>query len=209
LLLAVACFSFMTFSVQAADESPLIRLNTSAICPARKNGPPSPCRHEFYRQSASPTIQRFLPAKSPGRFESGTQEQLGIADFSKLKKPGDYQLVVPGMGRSAPFRIAQDVYHEPYYVVMRGFYLWRCGTAVSATCHGETFSHAACHTNDAWLDHVGGGHTNKDGTKGWHDAAITTNTPSTPGSRLVPCSAPGRISAHNCARSVSTAGIRR
>ena len=53
---------------------------------------------------------------------------------------------------------------------MLGFYLWRCGTAVSATYHGQTFAHAACHTNDAWLDYVGGGHTHKDGTKGWHDA---------------------------------------
>ena len=53
---------------------------------------------------------------------------------------------------------------------MLGFYLWRCGTAVSATYHGKTFAHDACHTNDAWLDFVGGGHTHKDGTGGWHDA---------------------------------------
>ena len=53
---------------------------------------------------------------------------------------------------------------------MRGFYLWRCGIAVSSTYHGQTFAHAACHTNDAWLDYVGGGHTHKDGGKGWHDA---------------------------------------
>ena len=53
---------------------------------------------------------------------------------------------------------------------MLGFYLWRCGTAVSATYHGKTFAHDACHTNDAWLDFVGGGHTHKDRTGGWHDA---------------------------------------
>ena len=53
---------------------------------------------------------------------------------------------------------------------MLGMYLWRCGTAVSATYHGQIFAHEACHTNDAWLDYVGGGHTHKDGTKGWHDA---------------------------------------
>jgi endoglucanase len=99
-----------------------------------------------------------------------TQEQLYTADFSKLKRPGEYQLDVPSVGRSAPFHIAADVYREPFHTVMLGFYLWRCGTAVSATHHGETFAHAACHTNDAWLDYVGGGHTNKDGTKGWHDA---------------------------------------
>ena len=112
-----------------------------------------------------------FPAKSPGRFsDPDTQEQLYTADFSKLKQPGDYQLDVPGVGRSAPFRVATDIYREPFYVVMRGFYLWRCGTAVSATYQGITFAHDICHTNDAWLDFVGGGHTQKDGTKGWHDA---------------------------------------
>ena len=99
-----------------------------------------------------------------------TGESLYTADFSSVKKPGDYRLVVPGVGQSAPFHISADVYREPYYTVMRGFYLWRCGIAVSSTYHGETFAHAACHTNDAWLDYVGGGHTHKDGDKGWHDA---------------------------------------
>ena len=99
-----------------------------------------------------------------------TQEQLYTADFSAVTQPGEYQLEVPGAGRSAPFRIAPDVYREPYQTAMLGFYLWRCGTAVSATYHGETFAHDACHTNDAWLDLVGGGHVRKDGTKGWHDA---------------------------------------
>jgi len=49
-------------------------------------------------------------------------------------------------------------------------YQMRCGTAVSATYNGETFSHQACHTNDAYLDSITGQHTKKDGTKGWHDA---------------------------------------
>ena len=161
----------MTFSVQAADESPLIRLNTVGYLPrAEKRASIAVPGTNFTVIRLADNSTVFTGKITGPVLNPDTQEQLGIADFSKLKKPGDYQLVVPGMGRSAPFRIAQDVYHEPYYVVMRGFYLWRCGTAVSATCHGETFSHAACHTNDAWLDHVGGGHTNKDGTKGWHDA---------------------------------------
>jgi len=56
---------------------------------------------------------------------------------------------------------------------MLGMYLWRCGTAVSATYNGQTYSHAACHTGDGRV------HTSvannqsglqKDGTGGWHDA---------------------------------------
>jgi len=99
-----------------------------------------------------------------------TGEEVYMADFSKLKQPGEYQLTVPGVGHSAPFKISYNIYREPFRTAMLGFYLWRCGTAVSATYQGTTFAHDICHTNDAWLDYVGGEHTQKDGTKGWHDA---------------------------------------
>ncbi len=171
--LVVGCFLafILTFSVQAAGESTPIRLNTVGYLPgAEKQATIAAPGTNFtvIRLSDNSTV---LTGRVTGPvLNPDTQEQLYTADFSKLKQPGNYQLDVPGVGRSAPFRIAPDVYREPYYIVMRGFYLWRCGTAVSATYHGETFAHAACHTNDAWLDYVGGGHTNKNGTKGWHDA---------------------------------------
>ncbi len=158
-------------SLRGADESLLIRLNTVGYLPehAKKASLATPCTNfTVIRVADGSTV--FQGKVTGPVLDPDTQEQLGIADFSKLKKTGDYQLVVPGVGRSAPFRIAKDVYREPYYVAMRGFYLWRCGTAVSATYRGTTFAHAACHTNDAWLDYVGGGHTNQDSTKGWHDA---------------------------------------
>jgi endoglucanase len=99
-----------------------------------------------------------------------TKEQLYAADFSALRQPGEYRLEVPGVGRCAPFRVSADVCVEPFRTAMLGMYLWRCGTAVSAVYRGQTFAHGPCHTNDAWLDYVGGGHARKDGTRGWHDA---------------------------------------
>ncbi len=99
-----------------------------------------------------------------------TKERLYTADFSALREPGEYVLEVSGVGKSAPFRVAGDLYNRPFYTVMRGMYLWRCGTAVKGTHNGSTFSHEACHLEDAWLDAVSGEHERKDGTKGWHDA---------------------------------------
>jgi len=161
----------LTLSVQAATESLPIRLNTVGyLPPAKKQASIASPGKNFAVICVADGSTVFKGKVTGPVLDPDTQEQLYTADFSKLKKPGDYQLDVPGVGRSAPFHIAPDVYREPYYTVMRGFYLWRCGTTVSATYHGETFAHAACHTNDAWLDYVGGGHTNKDGTKGWHDA---------------------------------------
>lgn len=99
-----------------------------------------------------------------------TQEQLYTADFSTLSEPGAYRLDVTGVGRSAPFRVDADLYRFPFYVVTRGMYLWRCGTAVRGTHNGNIYDHNACHLDDAYLDHVGGGHVQRDGTRGWHDA---------------------------------------
>ena len=162
---------FRAASAWAADESSAIRLNTVGYLPRAEKqvSIAAPCTNfTVVRVSDNQTV--FTGKITGPVLNADTGESLYTADFSSVKKPGDYRLVVPGVGQSAPFHIAADVYREPYYTVMRGFYLWRCGIAVSSTYHGETFAHAACHTNDAWLDFVGGGHTHKDGTKGWHDA---------------------------------------
>lgn len=164
-----------------AAETSAIRLNSVGYLPkAEKHASITATGTNF-------TVVRVSDNKAVGTgkitgplMNPDTGESLYTADFSSIKKTGDYRLVVPGVGESAPFHIAADVYREPYYTVMRGFYLWRCGTAVSGTYHGQIFAHAICHTNDAWLDFVGGGHTQKDGTKGWHDAGdynkYTVNT---------------------------------
>ena len=170
LLVGSALLLILNQPLQAAETS-AIRLNSIGYPPAaaKQASIAAPCTNF--------TVIRLIdhsnvfsgniagPVLNPD-----TREQLFTADFSAVTADGDYQLDVPGVGRSAPFRVAADVYRQPYYLVMRGFYLWRCGTAVKATYQGKTFAHAACHTNDAWLDYVGGGHTRKDGTKGWHDA---------------------------------------
>jgi endoglucanase len=99
-----------------------------------------------------------------------TGEALFTADFSAVNEAGTYQIEVPGVGRSSPFRVAGDVYEQPYARVMRAFYLWRCGTAVSLPDGGKVFNHAACHTNDASLEFITGKVEQRPSTGGWHDA---------------------------------------
>jgi endoglucanase len=99
-----------------------------------------------------------------------SREQLYTADFSGVREPGKYVVRVEGVGDSAAFAVAEDVYNEPFYVCTRAMYLWRCGTAVTAVYKGETFHHEACHMEDAWLDLINGQHEKVLGTKGWHDA---------------------------------------
>ena len=41
-----------------------------------------------------------------------TGQTLRVADFSSYRESGTYSLVVPGVGRSAEFRISSDVYAQ-------------------------------------------------------------------------------------------------
>lgn len=170
--LLVALLAVLLANAAVASEvSPSIRLNTVGYLPTteKKASIAAPCTN--FTVVRLPAGLKVFSGKVTGPvFNDDTQEQLYTADFSACNESGEFELDVPGVGRSAPFRIDADVYRDPFSTVMLGMYLWRCGTAVSATYHGQTFAHGPCHTNDAWLDFVGGGHTQKDSTKGWHDA---------------------------------------
>ncbi|HOM01358.1 MAG TPA: glycoside hydrolase family 9 protein [Acetivibrio sp.] len=103
-------------------------------------------------------------------YDNDTKEVVHIADFSPVTEEGTYYLAVPGVGKSVNFKIAKNVYEDAFKTAMLGMYLLRCGTSVSATYNGIHYSHAACHTRDAYLDYINGQHTIKESTKGWHDA---------------------------------------
>ncbi|HTQ05456.1 MAG TPA: glycoside hydrolase family 9 protein [Polyangiaceae bacterium] len=89
--------------------------------------------------------------------DSGEPE-VHVVDFSAFTEPGQYYVEVQGIGKSAPFTIADDVFVEPFHAAMLGMFGWRCGTAVSFDWQGTTFGHGDCHEDDGPA--VGG----------WHDA---------------------------------------
>jgi endoglucanase len=150
---------------------PPIRLNTIGFLPGRPKQASiaSPCTNfSVIRQKDGQVV--FSGSVTGPRRNVDTGEDVYVSDFSACDEPGEYLLDVPGVGRSAVFKVGHGIYDAPFYTVMRGFYLWRCGMAVSGTHNGRTFAHAACHTNDAWLDYVAGGHEKRNSTGGWHDA---------------------------------------
>lgn len=48
-------------------------------------------------------------------------------DFSLFNTPGEYVLQVEGIGCSFPFKIAEDIYRQPFYTAIRGLYHNRSG----------------------------------------------------------------------------------
>ena len=88
-----------------------------------------------------------LPSGRAG-WNTDTRDSTRIADFSEFKTSGEYYLQVAGVGRGPNFKIADDVFNDPYRAMMLGMYLWRCGmpNGVSAEYNGKTYSHGACVT---------------------------------------------------------------
>jgi endoglucanase len=105
-----------------------------------------------------------------------TGADLWLADFTPFTTPGTYYLQVPAApGQSVPaqsstFQIASDAFSDAVMRGMMGLHGARCGTAVKVTVNGETWSHAACHQNDAYLNYLTGENTIRPSVGGWHDA---------------------------------------
>jgi endoglucanase len=171
LLLLLALSS--PFRVQGVDDAAnsAIRLNTVGFLPDHlKRASIAAACTDFSIINAADGKTAFRGKTSGPVYNHDTNEKLYIADFSALNQPGLYRLDVAGVGRSAPFRVGPDVYDFAFRTVLRAMYLWRCGTAVRAQHNDITYSHAACHLDDAWLNLAGGGHARRDSTGGWHDA---------------------------------------
>jgi endoglucanase len=102
------------------------------------------------------------------------ESNLYTADFSALSETGEFYMNVSNgaasLDTSVNFIIDPGAFDAPFVTVFKGMYEWRCGTAVSVTYNGTTWSHAACHLNDANDAQVGGTGSVKPSTKGWHDA---------------------------------------
>lgn len=166
----LVCALLAPCAARAADSR--IRLNTVGFLPGYSKRASVPARFNEFRVVEDGGRSRVVfRGRASGPFHNeDTNEDLYVADFSALRRPGLYRLEVEGVGSSPPFRVARDVYDAPFRAAVGAMYLWRCGSAVSTNYNGITYAHAACHTEDAWLDFVGGGHARRDATGGWHDA---------------------------------------
>jgi endoglucanase len=167
------CFLLLAwgFAPAAGASDAPVRLNTVGYLPDRPKRASIPLPCSDFAVVRVPDGKQVLTGKASGPARNAdTGEELFTADFTAVTEPGVYRLEIPGAGRSPDFRVAADVYDEPFRLATRAMYLWRCGTAVRGDHAGRTFSHQACHLQDAWLDHAGGGHVRKPSTGGWHDA---------------------------------------
>lgn len=90
---------------------------------------------------------RLRPRPDQGFAEPQPYQQVAEADFSPLRSPGTYRLVVTGLGASLPFDIAAGIPGAFARTYALGLYQQRCGTALGPPY--TRFAHAACHVAPA------------------------------------------------------------
>src|SRR6185503_7492373 len=95
------------------------------------------------------------------------------ADFTALKKPGEYRLFVPGLGTSFPFFIGDDVAGAFARTSALGIYHQRCGCANELPF--TRFTHDACHLAPALVPAPQSGFV-----KAWEFIAKANNDPRKP-----------------------------
>ena len=154
-----------------AEEAPTIRLNSLGFLvdsPKRATVVGACEEVEVKRVSDGEVVWRGVPSGPMRQGDVG--QEVWRVDFGDLREPGRYIVEAPGIGDSDEFEIGMGVYDGALRAAIRGFYLWRCGTAVDGEHGGERYRHEACHLEDGYLDYVGGEGERKDGVGGWHDA---------------------------------------
>ncbi|MCC6680734.1 MAG: glycoside hydrolase family 9 protein [Phycisphaeraceae bacterium] len=158
------------FSPDVGADEP-IRLNSVGYLPDAMKVASISSADERFSVVRAEDGQTVYEGTISGPFENvDTHERLYFADFSAVTEPGTYQLSIDDLGRSAPFRIAADVYDQPLQLTVTAMSLWRCGQAVRFEYQDDVFEHPPCHMEDAWTDYVAAGHEWSDATGGWHDA---------------------------------------
>lgn len=87
-----------------------------------------------------------LKARRDEGFETAVKpyQKVMEADFSAFTTPGEYRLMIPGLGASYPFFIHEGVMAAVTRTYALGLYHQRCGAANGLPF--SRFAHAACHT---------------------------------------------------------------
>ncbi len=92
-------------------------------------------------------LEGTLAARPDSGWPFPCYQQVLEADFTALKTPGEYQLFVPGLGTSFPFRVDAGVAGAFARAYALGLYHQRCGTDNSLPY--TRYIHLACHTAPA------------------------------------------------------------
>jgi endoglucanase len=114
-------------------------------------------------------------ALGPAALWAPAGEKVKLADFSALRRTGEYRIKVDGMPDSQRFSIRAGVYRKLGAAALKGFYYNRSGSALLAR-HAGVYARAAGHPDTRVLVHASAASPARpEGSviaspKGWYDA---------------------------------------
>ena len=129
----------------------------------------------FYVLTADLRDTAFTGLLGPRRVTALSTDTTRAADFSALRTPGQYVVVVPGLGVSYPFAIRPRVHEELVRAALKAFYFQRASLALEPR-YADRWSRAAGHPDTQVLVHPSAASAGRPaGTVisapgGWYDA---------------------------------------
>jgi len=124
--------------------------------------------YELVNTKTGTTVYRIKTTSSV--YDPRSEQNLQHIDFSDFTGTGRFYLCGEGM-RSLDFDIADNTYRQVLRLLLRSFYLQRCGVALNDPETG--LQHPACHLDDGLVAHddpINRKGTRVHATGGWHDA---------------------------------------
>jgi endoglucanase len=119
----------VTLAVPSSLAQPEVHLNQTGFYPSAPKVAvvTAPGAERFYVVSASGADTVFAGPLGAPRLWEHAAETVRLADFSALRQPGTYRLVLEDGTVSHPFRIAEGVHREVAQAALKAFYFQRVG----------------------------------------------------------------------------------
>jgi len=154
-----------------------IRLNQVGFYPGAPKAAfvVSAAEDTFYVVTADLNDTVFTGLLGPRRATALSSDTTRPADFSALRTPGRYVVLVPGLGASHPFAIAPRVQEALARAALKAFYFQRASLSLEPRYAGQ-WSRAAGHPDNRVLVHPSAASAGRPaGTvisspRGWYDA---------------------------------------
>lgn len=105
-----------------------------------------------------------------GEWEASGEKVL-LGDFSTLKKPGIYKILLENETASFTFKISANIYEEALNAAIKSFYFQRASMEIEEK-FGGVYKRASGHPDDQCIFHPSSGKTNGtlNSPGGWYDA---------------------------------------
>nr|WP_295927925.1 glycoside hydrolase family 9 protein [uncultured Dyadobacter sp.] len=163
--------------VQAQVHSDSIRMNQVGFYPgAPKIAVVAAATFDAFEVNDVKSGKTVFKGKlSPARTSQHSGKHTRIADFSRVTRPGNYVVNVPGLGKSAPFKIGERIHRDVAEASLKGFYYQRASIDLPEKYAGK-WARPAGHPDDKILIHASAvspgrpENTVISAPRGWYDA---------------------------------------